>query len=91
MPKLSRTYPPPKAHCPTCGFPCCAGASEHAAHGGTLPASFPRTVSLSVVGNTHTVPIPNRRAAEDPLDDDPIDAGLAAVRFEGVFGHRPGE
>jgi hypothetical protein len=25
---------------------------------------------------------------EDP-DEDPIDSGLAAVRYEGVFGHRP--
>jgi hypothetical protein len=23
-------------------------------------------------------------------DEDPIDSGLAAVRYEGIFGHRPG-
>jgi hypothetical protein len=27
----------------------------------------------------------------DPGDEDPIDSGLATVRYENVFGHRPGE
>ena len=33
-----------------------------------------------------------RRSAPKPVDDpvdDPIDSGLAAVRYENVFGHRP--
>jgi hypothetical protein len=49
----------------------------------------PPTASLSIAGKTYTVRVPGHAPAVDP--DDPSVNGLGAVRYENVFGHRPGK
>jgi len=63
-------------HCPWCGYPCCGGAAGHAAHGeGGATEHIANDAGLSAV----------------PAEPEPFASGLTAVRYENVFGHRPGQ
>jgi hypothetical protein len=54
------------------------------------PAMTARAAALRAASNPAAAKVSAAGETPEIVVDDPIDSGLAAVRFEGVFGRRPG-